>query len=42
MWYFAWILGTGFAACFAIINAIWCENKIIEKERMLRDQDLSK
>lgn len=23
MWYFTWVLGTGFAACFAIINAIW-------------------
>jgi cyd operon protein YbgT len=25
MWYFAWILGTGFAACFAIICGIWFE-----------------
>ena len=26
MWYFAWILGVGFAASFAIINAMWLES----------------
>ncbi len=26
MWYFAWILGVGFAAAFAIINAMWLES----------------
>ncbi|HBI21036.1 MAG TPA: cytochrome bd-I oxidase subunit CydX [Legionella sp.] len=25
MWYFAWILGTGLACSFAILNAIWLE-----------------
>jgi len=25
MWYFAWILGVGFAATFAILNAMWFE-----------------
>lgn len=25
MWYFAWILGTGFACCLAILNALWFE-----------------
>ena len=25
MWYFAWILGTGLACTFAILNAIWLE-----------------
>lgn len=25
MWYFAWILGTGLACSFAILNAIWFE-----------------
>lgn len=29
MWYFAWILGTAFACCFAVFNALWFE---IEKE----------
>ncbi|MGX2039354.1 cytochrome bd-I oxidase subunit CydX [Methylocaldum sp. MU1018] len=25
MWYFAWILGIGFACAFGIINAMWLE-----------------
>jgi len=25
MWYFAWILGTGLACAFAILNAMWLE-----------------
>lgn len=25
MWYFAWILGTGLACTFAILNAVWLE-----------------
>jgi cytochrome bd-I ubiquinol oxidase subunit X len=25
MWYFAWILGVGFAAAFGILNAVWHE-----------------
>lgn len=25
MWYFAWILGVGFAGVFAILNAMWFE-----------------
>lgn len=25
MWYFAWILGLGFACTFAILNALWLE-----------------
>lgn len=27
MWYFTWILGVGFAAAFAIINAMWLESE---------------
>jgi cyd operon protein YbgT len=27
MWYFAWVLGVGFAILFAILNAIWGENE---------------
>ncbi|USQ13440.1 cytochrome bd-I oxidase subunit CydX [Legionella lytica] len=30
MWYFSWILGTGLACAFAILNAMWVE---------LRDSD---
>lgn len=26
MWYFSWILGTGLACTFAILNAIWLEH----------------
>jgi cyd operon protein YbgT len=25
MWYFAWVLGVGFAGAFAILNAMWYE-----------------
>lgn len=32
MWYFSWILGTGLACSFAILNAMWLE---------LRDQQNS-
>ncbi len=27
MWYFAWILGIGFAVLLAILNALWGENE---------------
>ena len=27
MWYFAWILGVGFAVQLAILNAMWGENE---------------
>ncbi|SNV03345.1 cytochrome bd-I oxidase subunit CydX [Legionella waltersii] len=30
MWYFSWILGTGFACVFAVVNAVWLELR--EKE----------
>jgi cyd operon protein YbgT len=29
MWYFSWILGTGLALAFAVLNAIWYE--VLEK-----------
>jgi len=25
MWYFAWMLGVGLAAAFAVLNAMWFE-----------------
>lgn len=28
MWYFSWILGTGLACTFAILNAMWLELKV--------------
>ena len=27
MWYFAWVLGVGFAVLLAILNAMWIENE---------------
>lgn len=27
MWYFAWMLGIGFAVLLAIVNAMWGENQ---------------
>ncbi|GJI97813.1 cytochrome bd-I oxidase subunit CydX [Duganella vulcania] len=27
MWYFAWILGVGFALLLAIMNALWGEHE---------------
>jgi cytochrome bd-I ubiquinol oxidase subunit X len=27
MWYFAWILGVGFAVLLAILNAMWGESQ---------------
>lgn len=31
MWYFAWILGVGFAILLAIINAMWGENEVARR-----------
>jgi cyd operon protein YbgT len=30
MWYFSWVLGTGLALTFAVLNAIWYE--IVEQQ----------
>ena len=27
MWYFAWVLGVGFAVLLAVVNAMWGENE---------------
>lgn len=34
MWYFAWILGLGLAASFAILNAMWYELFLDDKNNM--------
>lgn len=36
MWYFAWMLGVGFALLLAILNAMWGEN---EASRALSEND---
>jgi cyd operon protein YbgT len=33
MWYFAWILGVGFAVLLAILNAMWGENDEARKRQ---------
>ncbi|ATD67250.1 MULTISPECIES: cytochrome bd-I oxidase subunit CydX [Luteimonas] len=33
MWYFAWILGIGLAATFAILNGMWFE---VREQRRVR------
>ena len=33
MWYFSWILGTGFACFFGVINAMWLELRDAEDKR---------
>lgn len=36
MWYFAWVLGLGFAVAMGILNALWGE---FEQDRKARDKD---
>ncbi len=31
MWYFAWVLGVGFAVLLAILNAMWGENEQVRE-----------
>jgi cyd operon protein YbgT len=38
MWYFAWMLGVGFAVLLAIMNAMWGENEAA-RTRAGRDGD---
>lgn len=35
MWYFAWMLGVGFAVLLAILNAMWGENEMARHEARL-------
>ncbi|HKD21708.1 MAG TPA: cytochrome bd-I oxidase subunit CydX [Rhizomicrobium sp.] len=35
MWYFSWVLGLGFAVTFAVLNAIWLEQR---REQAWMDQ----
>ncbi len=38
MWYFAWILGWGFAILLAILSAIWVEFET-ERKQSLKNTD---
>ncbi len=43
MWYFSWILGTGLACAFGIINAMWFELREHQKlEETLPTEDSPK
>ena len=39
MWYFSWILGTGLALSFAVLNAIWYE--IVEQQPQKAEESMS-
>lgn len=41
MWYFAWILGLGFAVLLAIISAIWLEFEDERSEAFGKRSDTS-
>jgi cytochrome bd-I ubiquinol oxidase subunit X len=32
MWYFAWILGLGFATTVGILNTLWCELRTVREK----------
>ena len=39
MWYFAWVLGIGFAVLLAILNAMWGENQAARTQNGQTDND---
>ena len=39
MWYFAWILGLGFALALGILNAMWFEVRACQREERARKED---
>ena len=39
MWYFAWVLGIGFAVLLAILNALWGENEYAREEAEWRARE---
>ncbi|MBS9779142.1 MAG: cytochrome bd-I oxidase subunit CydX [Moraxellaceae bacterium] len=38
MWYFAWVLGLGFAVLLAVMNALWLENEEERKKSLENDK----
>jgi cyd operon protein YbgT len=41
MWYFAWMLGVGFAVLLAVMNAMWGENEAARAQaRLERDNEV--
>lgn len=41
MWYFSWILGTGLACTFAILNAVWLELRIDDTAAKMKKNNAS-
>ena len=39
MWYFAWMLGVGFALLLAIMNAMWGENEAARAQQADLESD---
>jgi cyd operon protein YbgT len=37
MWYFAWILGLGLAATFAVLNAMWYEVHVDDEANRIKE-----
>jgi len=40
MWYFAWVLGIGFAVLLAILNAMWGENAEARQAASAAEEDV--
>lgn len=40
MWYFAWILGLGFAVLLAIVSAVWVEFEESRHDAFYKDVDV--
>lgn len=38
MWYFAWVLGLGFAVLLAVMNAMWLESEE-ERNQSLKEKN---
>jgi len=41
MWYFSWILGTGLALAFGVLNAIWYEIMESQRPRSAREASVA-
>ncbi|RMX04494.1 cytochrome bd-I oxidase subunit CydX [Legionella jordanis] len=39
MWYFSWILGTGLACTFAVLNALWLEVRSNDAPKEMKGAD---
>lgn len=39
MWYFAWVLGIGFAVLLGILNAMWGEHEQAREDSLREEPD---